>query len=221
MREQALFSGSQGSEEGEGEFVTIAEAAQRLHVTERRLRRLLERPEYSARTVTRTRRTRSGMRRSTGLPPDLVADIELVLAEEKYAADVDSDTSRRDSAQDGAHYAADTIPVVLYQRLLQERDRLVQEQAERIASLERDRERLHDQLQMALESLGREQALRALVPPQMTAQEAPGSAESGEEGKGEESAPSAENGNETAAKQQQGEPRRAWWQWWRRKEETS
>ena len=51
------------------ELLTIAEAAPRLGVTERRLRRLLGRGDYAARCRPVTRRTRSG-RRQALIAPD-------------------------------------------------------------------------------------------------------------------------------------------------------
>jgi len=66
-----------GSEEG---FLTVAEAAQELGVSAPRLRRLLTRPEWSERTETRTRQTRTGTRTGTVLNRSLLdalrADLE-------------------------------------------------------------------------------------------------------------------------------------------------
>lgn len=60
---------SNGQEEA---FLTVAEAAQELGVSAPRLRRLLTRPEWSERTETRTRQTRTGTRMGTVLNRSLL-----------------------------------------------------------------------------------------------------------------------------------------------------
>ena len=59
--------------DSEVDLLTVAEAAARLGVSERRLRHILQRGEYAATMRTMTRRTRSGIRHSAGIPPETLA----------------------------------------------------------------------------------------------------------------------------------------------------
>lgn len=76
---------------------TIADAARALGIGERRLRRLLARPEYAARTLTVERLTRTGTRQSVTVPADLFEEIRQRVEIEENAANVDSipDTDKR------------------------------------------------------------------------------------------------------------------------------
>ena len=59
--------------------LTIAQAAQRLGISERHLRRLLARPEYADQTRTLTRTTRTGTRTSAGLPAALLESLRVAI----------------------------------------------------------------------------------------------------------------------------------------------
>jgi hypothetical protein len=74
---------------------TIAEAATALGVGERRLRRLLERPEYASRTVSVTRQTKTGTRQAVTVPPALLDDIRQLIEIETNAANGDSVSATR------------------------------------------------------------------------------------------------------------------------------
>jgi hypothetical protein len=79
---------------GSEEWITIAEAARQIGVTERSLRRLLARPDYAARTRRENRRTPSGQRQSTLLPAALLPDLNAHYERQK------------ETAQDGAEETA-------------------------------------------------------------------------------------------------------------------
>jgi hypothetical protein len=65
----------------EEDLLTVQEAAEALSVSAPRLRRLLARPEWSGRTETRTRQTRTGTRTATVLNRSLLPEIREALAE--------------------------------------------------------------------------------------------------------------------------------------------
>ena len=79
----------------DSEPITVPDAAVALAVNERRLRRLLERGEYAARTVTITRRTVTGTRTATALPQDLFRDIAVIIKREwKASTEEEANTSQ-------------------------------------------------------------------------------------------------------------------------------
>jgi hypothetical protein len=59
--------------------LTIPEAAQRLAISERHLRRLLARPEYTDKTQTLIRTTRTGTRTSAGVPQELLEALQMMV----------------------------------------------------------------------------------------------------------------------------------------------
>ena len=63
------------------DLLTVAEAAEALGVSVPRLRRVLGRPEWSGRTETRTRQTRTGTRTGTVLNSSLLPELKLFLEE--------------------------------------------------------------------------------------------------------------------------------------------
>ena len=69
----------------EGEGLTVAEASGRLGVSERTLRRLLSRPDLANRTTTTTRRTATGTRKATLIPPALLPELASILQPETLA----------------------------------------------------------------------------------------------------------------------------------------
>lgn len=87
MSDTAGSERSTWNEPGAPELLTVAEAAAFLGVTERRLRRLLALPAYSAQTrretrrkLGETRRTKSGPGSVTVLPADLLAELAALFA---------------------------------------------------------------------------------------------------------------------------------------------
>ncbi len=165
-------------------LLTVADAAARLGVTEQRLRRLLAREEYAPRTVTRTRRTRTGTRQARMLPEALVVEIGDALTSEENAPDAyttGTDTGRAEGKQQRARHDApnatgDMRLAALYERQLQDKN-------EEIAFL-------REQLALAQQNLSREQTLRALpAPAQNTPQEAPDAQNTGDRAEGGHSQP--------------------------------
>ena len=63
----------------EADLLTVQEAAEALSVSAPRLRRLLARPEWIARTETRTRQTRTGTRTGTVLNRSLLPELRAAL----------------------------------------------------------------------------------------------------------------------------------------------
>jgi hypothetical protein len=80
--------------------LTVQEAAGQLGIVERRLRRILTRPEYAARTVTAIRQTKSGMRTATVLPSDLLTDIHAYLQSQTSGNNADKADVDTDGAQE-------------------------------------------------------------------------------------------------------------------------
>ena len=80
----------------EPEFVTVAEAAEALSVSAPRLRRLLARPEWSERTETRTRQTRTGTRTGTVLNRSLLPELVIALESTGAPVDVEGKTEERE-----------------------------------------------------------------------------------------------------------------------------
>ncbi len=155
------------------DLLTIAEAASRLGVHEKRLRRLLTRTEYRDKTRTGTRTTRTGERRVSLLPAALVNDLDARLRLESDAAfkpqnadneDADRDTDSK-SGVSASHNKTETrteprqiVLSAFYERLLVEKDA-------RITELAEDKAQLYRLLQEAQANLAREQALRSLPAP--------------------------------------------------------
>ena len=144
--------------------LTIPAAAAVLGVHERRLRRLLERPEYADRTRQVTRRTRTGTRTAAALPSALVADLRARIEIEANAAnaDADNDGGNADNAAPNTDRrgGAGTIPpsalVALYEQRLQDKDRLIAAKDETIAELKASllHERESHQRTQALVAMG-------------------------------------------------------------------
>lgn len=174
-----------------GDLLTIAEAADRLRVTERRLRHLLARPEYAASIRQTTRRTKSGTRRAAGILPDTLARLQAELSAipsennaagrggEDAAQDGDKAVERsEDGGEDAASAGRDTakevlagqLPAAVYQKLLADKDGEIAY--------------LREALRMAQENLGREQQNRAR---EQTLRALPGP-DGGEQEGGEQSA---------------------------------
>ena len=158
-------------------LVTIAEAAAHLGIHEKRLRRLLTRTEYSGRTRTGTRTTRTGERRVCLLPTDLLTDIEarLLLEIDGQSPDSDGDNEYGDADTDignGPSPSEGTGTKVTGTRTAPRQvvmsafyERLLQEKEARIAELSTDKEQLYRLLGEAQANLAREQALRSLPMP--------------------------------------------------------
>lgn len=209
-----------------GEALPVAEAAAFLNVSERRLRRLLQRPEYAARTVAQTRRTRTGTRTGAALPPGLLDDLRAAVEHENNAANGGNENAAQTQAEadergherrheherntDGAGFNAEAAAQVvpLYQRLLEEKDA-------RIGDLKSEVEALRAALEREQQNHARTQALRALDAPRVpdvsapapdSPPDAPQGPQTGESG---EVAAKAGPGGESVVEEQ---PRRgSWW----------
>jgi hypothetical protein len=148
------------------ELLTVAQAAELLGVSERRLRRALALEENAARTVAGTRRTVTGTRRVTVLPPALVADLRacferetaLPTPETERGANGDTNAAERGAPSTALVLTAGQI-ADLYERTLQAKDAEI---ATLKQALEAEREARRD----AAQALAREQTLRALEPAQ-------------------------------------------------------
>jgi hypothetical protein len=162
------------------ELLTLAEAAIKLNVTLPRLRRLLALPEYAAYVQTVERRTRTGTRTAQVIPFPFPFPPEAL--NERKKAQKPSAKQEREREQN-----SDSVPVpvrplnaselaVYTDRILQERERLITEQAARITDLVAALDNERDTNRRLLEALAREQALRALP-----AQERPADAQSATE----------------------------------------
>jgi hypothetical protein len=136
------------------EWVTIAEAAQRLDVPERTLRRILTEPEYAAHTRQEARQTKTGTRQTTLLPSTLLT--ALATRFEKW------EKPAEDGAKNAAGMRTDAIAKPV-------------NTANNVAIVVHAYERLIDELKEALDherqttrnlsdALLREQTLRALPP---------------------------------------------------------
>jgi hypothetical protein len=154
------------------ELLTIAEAAARLGIGERRLRRLLAREENAARTVTVTRRTRTGTRTCAALPIDLLLEFQAEIERGENAANVDSDSDTA-NVDSGATNAARTrrepggqsmALAAVYERVLRERERVIEAQAAQIETLLAALEAERESRRAAADALAREQTLRAIQP---------------------------------------------------------
>ncbi|MBV9849402.1 MAG: hypothetical protein JO250_06920 [Armatimonadetes bacterium] len=140
-------------------LLTVPQAAKRLGITQRRLRALLARPEYAGRARIMTLHTRHGIRWTTpGVPLDLLADLDCAVnpvgVHPPEAAPEPGTTA-------GAGIPAEpgTLPAIVYQKLLDEKDA-------RIADLKLENQKLHTALMLAQNNLARQQVLRALPPPE-------------------------------------------------------
>ena len=77
------------------EYLTVADAAAALRVGEKRLRRLLAKPEYRDRTRTLPTETRTGTRTAVHVPPDLIADLRA-----RFEMETNADNGDRDRDED-------------------------------------------------------------------------------------------------------------------------
>lgn len=194
------------------ELVTIPDAAAQLNLHEKRLRRLLKRPEYADKTQTLERETRTGTRTVTVLPSPLLADLRARLSMEEASDNGDGDryrdTERTGTGTRTGTRQASTSTLQLaavYERVLQEKDARIADQAARIAFLEKA-------LTQEQENAARTQALLALAAPPKQAEKPAESTETGD------STPDGQNAQTEAGGGTEGQQRarRAWWQVWRR-----
>ena len=151
--------------------LTVQEAADRLDIHIRRLRRILDKADYKARTLSGTRQTRSGMRPVTLLPPDLYADIEAFIQLTGSTEDI-TDKDKADNDKDRATMRRIGTPshsmAVDYETIIKP----YVEQIERLtADLERERARAElaisnerEAWKRAADAATREQTIRALPP---------------------------------------------------------
>lgn len=144
--------------------LTIAEAATRLGVHERRLRRLLTRPEYAARTVTETRRTRTGTRTATALPVDLITDLSAFFERQSAPEPPVEETVSERGQEPGATLTV-TALAAYTDRLLQERERVIAAKDAEIETLKTALESERENSRRLSDALTRTQALLAIAPP--------------------------------------------------------
>jgi hypothetical protein len=163
---QAVENGPEenGPEEnGPGDLLTVPEAAALLGITERALRRRLARPEYAAGTRQVTRRTRTGTRTSAGLPPRLVQALKASFESETDAAEHGGNAAERGERQQAEQREEGQLSPLVAALLTEREARLADKDAE-IARLSETLSQTQAALQKALDTIGREQALRALLP---------------------------------------------------------
>lgn len=98
----------------EAEFVTVTEAAKSLGIGEKRLRRILTRPEYRDRTQTGTTQTRTGTRTATLLPSLLYADIRAHLELQPVSPQMEANMDNGD--RNGYTDNTDGVPVPVYEQ---------------------------------------------------------------------------------------------------------
>jgi len=96
-------------------LLSVAQACRVLGVSERTLRRILREPEMAAKIQAKDRQTRTGLRRSSLLSPELLNEISqrLSLAE----------TSLNDDGDNTGRRQADIVQ--MYENLLAEKDRRI------------------------------------------------------------------------------------------------
>lgn len=221
--------------EPEETLLTVAEAAARLGVSERRLRHILQRGEYAASMRPMTRRTRSGTRHSAGIPPETLAALaqeirlDAVPAIENNAANKTAPTGNNaaevgnKTAQGGGEYAApagkspETIPSAETMRQEIRREIEAEQSQKERARLEEENGFLRQQLAHAVAGWRDEQ--RRVKDMEQRMKELTGP----EEAETLEAPPKAPGGTETGAMTQggaeamgasearQGEHRRPWW----------
>jgi hypothetical protein len=147
------------------EWISVAEAAQRLGVTERTLRRLLCREEYAAQTRQETRQTRTGTRQTTLFPAALLP--RLAQHFEKW------ENAAKHGAKNGAGIRRNALNTAGPNTALvmQTYERLLAEKEARLGELQAALDHEREQSKRLTEALAREQSLRLLPPAQEASQE--------------------------------------------------
>lgn len=122
-------------------LITVAEAARQLGVSERTLRRVLREPEHQAQLRVISRQVRGRLREVAMIPPSLLTALQ-----GRFCADHSADNAPETvvkapqeayvGKQTGITFTAGTL-VLVYQRLLAQKDSVIRQQAERIADLQR------------------------------------------------------------------------------------
>jgi len=179
------------------ELLTVAQAAARLGVSVRTVRRLLSVAEYGGRTQAVERHTSKGIRVTTMLPPDLLAEmrarLHLTDGGQVEAGSGGSSEAHREAEPEANGSAppndatestdAGNLPAPAYRAL-------IQAQAQTIEAMRSEVAYLREALTLAQQNLTREQTLRALPPPTAEAPpEAPPEAHSdGQAGVGDDGA---------------------------------
>ena len=160
-------------------MLTIAEVAALIGVTDRAVRRRLERPEYAAQTRQVTRRTRTGTRWAAALPPALVEaliqdftqDFHRELQSKPNVAEHGGkpaeDGGTRQVGEPPRFEAAAGITLgQAFEIALHSKDELLSEKDARIAELTGALAHEREQSHRLGEALAREQVLRSLPPPE-------------------------------------------------------
>lgn len=153
--------------------LTIAEAAARLGVSERALRRLITRAEFAASVRQVSRQTRRGVRLTAVIPPSILSGLKDALTGEPRVKDeppageeVSGFTGGGFAAIDGTYAAIDgTLPARVYQERVAGLEAVNAEQAQRVADLQGRVEALEADKKELYAVLQREQTLRSLPAP--------------------------------------------------------
>jgi hypothetical protein len=209
----------------EPDGITIAEATRRLNVSERTLRRVLARPEYTGRTVTQHRQTKTGTRDTCLLPADVLSDLAAHFASWETPADTGTENTAQTVANagntgtDSRENTGTTQATADVRLVVATYERLITEQQARIADLTTALEHERITGRTLADALAREQALRAL--PVYQPQAAPpveNAVQDAQETRTDTVETNTVNPPLAAGMGAQGpqEPRRAWWRFWRR-----
>ena len=158
----------------QGERLTISEAASRLGVSARYVRRLLERPELSAMVEHGTRQTRTGERGTRLVPPALFLRLQSVTTHKLDAEPNEERGPEQNAAEHGTRNEAaesqKAVPFSEPDQLTPLGARLVAEMEGRIMDLQRQLAAANAALEREQQNHARTQAL-ASMPPALTSPE--------------------------------------------------
>jgi hypothetical protein len=141
------------------DWLDVDAAAAALDIQPRRLRRILQRPEWASRVQTVTRTTRTGQRQARLLPPDLVSDLRAridIAPSQSDEESTDKETRTRPRGQNTAVERGQLTKrqvAAYYEAMLAERQRMIDQQAAHIKTLEvalDDARQVRDQALLAI-----------------------------------------------------------------------
>ena len=148
------------------EWVSVAEAARRLGVSERSLRRVLARPENAAGTRQETAETRTGRRRGVRVLAALLPELKTHFEKWENAAG----TRRIEHGGTENNAAASAFETRReHGAVLMAQERVIEEQKARIHDLQAALEHEREQTRRLQDALSREQALRSIEAPKAEA----------------------------------------------------
>ncbi len=149
------------SDPAANDLLAVPDAAARLSISERHLRRLLARPEYTGRTRTGTRTTRTGTRTYAGVPPDLLCDLQEAL-EHKGEPEATEENSGAEQRQDAGENTDNTgtAPLFAADLIEQLKADLAHERAERRGEVDRLNKALERAQTLHLGTMGELQEMR-------------------------------------------------------------